>query len=145
MKKSGPKKIKITSDLIAPCGTNCGLCLGYLREKNHCVGCNAKDKNKPPYCSRCKIKNCKYIKRSHIKYCYACENFTCARLKHLDKRYRTRYGMSMIENLDNIKKLGIRQFVKKESARWTCPACGGTICVHRWACLKCGKTRQRKI
>ncbi len=28
--------------LIAPCGMNCGTCLGYLREKNKCVGCRLK-------------------------------------------------------------------------------------------------------
>ena len=54
------------------------------------------------------------------------------------ERYRTKYSMSMIDNLNNIKKFGIREFVRKEKARWACPKCGGVVCVHRSACSKCG-------
>jgi hypothetical protein len=60
-------------------------------------------------------------------------------LKHLDKRYRTRYGMSMIENLENIHKMGIRSFVASEEARWACPECGSLVCVHNRYCYGCGK------
>jgi hypothetical protein len=33
---------------------------------------------------------------------------------------------------------GAEQFVEMEKERWLCPICGGTICVHRGYCLKCG-------
>jgi hypothetical protein len=62
-------------------------------------------------------------------------------LKHLDKRYRTKYEMSMIENLGNIKNFGIRKFLKNEDVRWTCSQCGGTICVHKKYCIDCGKNK----
>jgi len=127
----------ITSKLIAPCGMNCGVCMAYLREKNHCPGCNYPDDNKAVSCARCIIKNCETIKK--VKFCYKCEKYPCTRLKNLDKRYRTKYHMSMIENLENIKKLGIRQFVKNEQVRWRCPKCGGNICVHRGYCFDCGE------
>jgi hypothetical protein len=29
--------------MIAPCGMNCGLCIGHLREKKPCGGCFRKD------------------------------------------------------------------------------------------------------
>ena len=132
-------KRSITSNLIAPCGMNCGICMAYLRDKNHCPGCNADDTNKPDSCVKCIIKNCETIKKT--KFCFKCEKYPCTRLKNLDKRYRTKYGMSMIENLENIKKLGIREFVKNEKVRWTCPKCGGTINVHRWKCFDCGAER----
>jgi hypothetical protein len=45
--------------------------------------------------------------------------------------------MSMVENLKDIKELGIRKFVQNEKKRWACKKCGGTICVHRGICLKC--------
>ena len=35
-----------------------------------------------------------------VQYCYECAEFPCRSLKHLDKRYRTNYRMSMIENLN---------------------------------------------
>jgi hypothetical protein len=28
--------MKFNKQLIAPCGMNCGICLGYLRDKNKC-------------------------------------------------------------------------------------------------------------
>jgi hypothetical protein len=129
----------IKTDLIAPCGMNCGICMAYLREKNKCPGCREIYINEPISRSGCKIKNCDYIAKKKNKFCIGCKSLPCKRMKNLDKRYRTRYNMSMLENLDNIKKLGIRQFVKNEKIRWKCPHCGGTICVHRWYCFTCGK------
>ena len=129
----------ITSKLIAPCGMNCGICMAYLREKNHCPGCRFFNSKEPVSIARCIIKNCETIKET--KFCFRCEKYPCTRLKNLDKRYRTKYGMSMLENLENIKELGIREFVNNEKVRWTCPKCGGTINVHRWKCFDCGAER----
>ncbi len=129
----------ITSKLIAPCGMNCGICMAYLRVKNHCPGCNESDTNKAVSCIRCIIKNCETIKKT--KFCFKCEKYPCTRLKNLDKRYRTKYEMSMIENLENIKNQGVRRFVKNERVRWACPKCGGTINVHRKYCSDCGAKR----
>jgi hypothetical protein len=75
---------------------------------------------------------------ARVKYCFGCDNFPCVRLKHLDKRYRTKYGMSMIGNLENIREFGIRQFTRNEKGRWTCPQCGEMICVHKPQCISCG-------
>ncbi|RPI97930.1 MAG: DUF3795 domain-containing protein [Spirochaetales bacterium] len=126
---------------IAPCGMNCALCLAYLREKNTCPGCIGPDEGKSFSCVACRIKNCKQPKSRNSRFCLACAQFPCARLKHLDKRYRTKYGMSMIENLENIRELGIKKFVAQEKIRWKCPECGGTICVHRKDCIYCGCSR----
>ncbi len=52
--------------------------------------------------------------------------------------------MSMIENLENIKEFGIRKFVRSEKVRWSCPECGGTICVHKGYCFGCGKKRKKE-
>jgi hypothetical protein len=124
------------SELIAPCGMNCGICMAYLREKNRCPGCRASDKGKPITRTRCKIKTCKKLKSG---FCYNCEDFPCDRLSHLDKRYRTKYYMSMIENLESIRQIGLHKFVANEKIRWTCPKCGGTICVHKGYCSSCQK------
>jgi hypothetical protein len=128
--------------LIAPCGMNCGICMAYLREKNRCAGCRTPDEGKPISLLRCKIRTCVILKKSKAKYCCSCTEFPCANLKHLDKRYRTKYSMSMIENLNNIKSNGINRFLKAEKARWACPKCGGTICVHKGICVECGKNKK---
>ena len=67
-------------------------------------------------------------------------------LRQLDKRYRSKYGMSMIENLDEIQRLGVRQFVRNQKERWTCPECGAELLsVHRPQCLICGYAWQEKL
>ncbi len=45
--------------------------------------------------------------------------------------------MSMIENLGNIKNLGIRKFLINENIKWICTNCGGIICVHNGQCSSC--------
>jgi len=127
--------------MIAPCGMNCALCIGHVREKNRCVGCWGEDPYKRASCTGCKIRNCDYFKRSKVKYCFGCEKYPCARLKQLDKRYRTKYGMSMIENLERIREVGIRKFVREEKERWACAECGRVVCVHREECLFCGRKK----
>ena len=96
--------------LIAPCGMNCNLCKGYL--KGNCPGCRGDDKDKPNYCVNCKMVVCGF------KYCFECDKYPCRRMKDLDKRYKIKYGMSMIDNLEFIKTQGIRAFLRNEKKRW---------------------------
>ncbi|MBD3345837.1 MAG: DUF3795 domain-containing protein [Chitinivibrionales bacterium] len=129
------------TSLIAPCGMNCSLCMAYLREKNRCEGCRSGSTRKPYHCLICSIPKCNTFKNSKAKYCFKCDTFPCTRLKQLDKRYRTKYGMNMIANLREIKEKGIRRFVKSERERWKCPECGEMLCVHRKNCQMCGFER----
>jgi hypothetical protein len=131
-------KSTITNELIAPCGMNCGICRAYLREKKKCPGCRGSNDSKLPSTVRCIIKNCDYLKENNLKFCFKCETYPCARLKALDKRYRTKYRMSMLENLGNIEEKGIREFVRNEIKRWACSECGAVICVHGGYCTGCG-------
>ncbi len=133
------KKLKsIKSTLIAPCGMNCRLCRAYIREKNACPGCRADDSLKPKTRVICKIKICDKLTKAKVKYCSNCDGFPCVNLKNLDKRYRTKYSMSMIGNLENIKQFGVRDFVRQEKERWACSKCGEIICVHKENCIHCG-------
>lgn len=126
------------SEFIAACGMNCGLCIGFLREKKPCMGCYKKDdKNKPKVCRSCAIVNCELLAQTKSGFCYDCDRYPCSRLKRLDKRYKSNYGMSMLANLDYIQKNGIGEFLKNEQERWTCEACGSGVSVHRDYCLKC--------
>ena len=127
------------SNLIAPCGMNCAICLGYIREENKCQGCRNLSPNFSSYCSKCIIRNCDFFKTTKSQFCFDCKKFPCTRLKNLDKRYRLKYGMSMLENLDNIKNLGIKDFISNENKRWKCSNCGKTLCVQRKECLYCKK------
>ncbi len=128
--------------LIAPCGMNCGVCISFLSMKNdlhkqginnkYCEGCLPRGKNCLHMGDRCQT-----LMQGLIRFCYGCKEFPCKRLKGLDKRYRTKYHLSMIENLWVIKKHGLDYFLEKEKEKWSCPDCGNTICCHKGLCLNC--------
>jgi hypothetical protein len=128
--------------LIAPCGMNCALCVNYLAMKHDlknkgfsktcCPGCLPRGKN----CTFLKG-NCDLLGKGLVRFCYECDDFPCQRLKSLDKRYRTRYHMSMLENLVYIREHGIGRFLHKEEIKWRCPRCGEWICCHNGLCLNC--------
>ncbi len=125
--------------MIAPCGMNCGTCYAYLRTKNKCCGCLSASVNNYKTVHLCIIKNCEHLEKTTSKFCFDCDTFPCKRLKQLDKRYRTKYRTSFIENLGTIKEFGITYFLTNEAIRWTCPDCGSTLSCHRNYCLNCDR------
>ena len=135
------QKGKITTELITPCGMNCGICKRYLaysrgipEEKGkviHCLGCLPQNRN-------CFIKRgCKKLRQDDIKYCYECEDMPCENLDRIDRRYRKRYNMSMVENLRELKEKGMKQFLKSQEEKYECPICGDVISVHDGKCYAC--------
>lgn len=122
---------------------NCGICSGHLALKH-----DVKDKGiRMPYCAGCRPrgKNCAFLKKrcalladGKVNYCHECKGFPCESLIHLDKRYKTHFRMSMIENLQFIKNNGIKRFLVKEQEKWKCTECGGVICCHNGICFACG-------
>jgi len=132
----------LCSDLIAPCGMNCAICASYLALKN-----DVKNKGvRMPYCAGCRprSKNCAFIKkhcsklsRGEVAFCFECSSFPCDRLKTLDSRYKTRYRMSMIDNLRFIKEHDMQKFLAEQEKTWKCPNCGELISCHNGLCFNC--------
>jgi len=56
----------------------------------------------------------------------------------MEKSYRQRYQVSLIENASRRKALGAEKYLCEERQKWTCPACGGVISLHDRACSECG-------
>ncbi|KYK22519.1 hypothetical protein AYK21_03775 [Thermoplasmatales archaeon SG8-52-2] len=126
-------------ELIAPCGMNCGICKYHYREKNACPGCRELEKKMPTTRFNCIVRECEILKYRNWRYCSdKCNKYPCKRLKSLDKRYSTKYHMSMLENLKVINYKGIDAFLKIEKKKWTCPKCGGIVTCHGGTCLECG-------
>ncbi len=123
--------------MIAPCGMNCEVCYVHLKEKNPCLGCRGQDDLKPEHCRKCAIKDCAVTQ--DLDFCFHCLSFPCLRIKRLDKGYRERYQVSLIDNAIALKQIGMAQYVREERARWKCAACGGIICLHDRVCSECGK------
>ena len=116
---------KLKASLVAPCGMNCGVCRAHLRANNRCLGCNVAGQKLPISRERCFMRLCS--KRTS-RFCCDCKEFPCKKLMHLDKRYRTKYGLSEIENLQCIRAQGIRKFMAQEQRRWV--STEGILCVH---------------
>jgi hypothetical protein len=126
-------------ELVAPCGMNCGICVAFFgytmsgkKRKMKCVGCHPSGKS----CAHLK-KYCETLLKNEIRYCYECNMFPCVHLQRLDEKYRKRYGMSMIDNLACIQDNGMDAFLRQQEKRYTCPDCGGVICVHTGICYTC--------
>ena len=133
---------EFTSVLIAPCGMNCGICKAYLAysrgvpkqrgKVTHCSGCLPRNKN-------CFVKRgCRKLRKKEVNSCYECNDMPCQNLDRLDRRYRQRYNMSMIENLKEIKEKGTEEFLRIQREKYKCPECGDVISVHDGKCYSCG-------
>ncbi len=140
MRNTSPKyntSVSFETSMIAACGMNCGCCIGYMRPKNKCPGCRFIIEGKARV--HCVIRNCDLLKKTDSNFCFDCQKYPCQRLKQLDKRYRTRYNTSFLENLMMIKQKGMDYFLSFETDRRKCPDCGATLSVHRGQCLACSK------
>lgn len=121
---------------FAPCAMNCLLCYKHFG-KHSCPGCLSEAHGKPKHCGSYAIKACAAEKG--VAYCFLCADFPCKRMKALDNSYRTRYGVSLIESGRSAETLGIAAHLKQQLEQYTCPACGGIICLHDGNCSGCGK------
>jgi len=136
--------------LLAPCGMNCAVCSAYLAKTHY-----AKDAGlRFPYCAGCRPRNkvCAFLKKrcprllhNTVRFCFECPTFPCEHLAKLDSRYRSRYHMSMIENLQAIQRQGVARFLAGEEEKWRCPQCRGTICCHNGLCFSCQQPQLKKL
>ena len=129
-------KTEMRAELVAPCGINCRLCYSYIRKKNPCSGCRAADSEKLNHCTKCKIALCEKRLQNSWETCAPCDNH-CRRIKDLNKRYRDKYHVNMLENLAIIQSLGMQAFLQKQAKSFLCSTCGEILCVHREYCPSC--------
>lgn len=133
--------VKFDESLIAPCGINCGTCEAYL------IHLNGAERNRYRGCKGCRSRNkqcaflkghCSLLAKGKFKFCYECKKFPCEQLLKLDKRYEKKgWDVSFSGNNKRIKEIGLEKFIKEQEKKFTCPKCGGTICVHLNACYGC--------
>lgn len=71
-------------------------------------------------------------------------SYPCKRLKALDKRYRTRYHMSMLENLAFLQANGLEEFVRQQDEKYRCARCGKPRTVHQEYCIHCATLEKEK-
>lgn len=131
-------------ELVAPCGMNCAICSRYLAyvnnlNKSQCAGCHASNYMCSYLFGKCTGINSALEGEATAKFCFECDQYPCREINRMDKRYRNNYKMSVIENLEAIKKNGIMQFIDDQYKAYNCPKCGELISIHNKKCFKCHK------
>jgi len=127
----------LKAELIAPCGMNCNVCRAVLDKSGkakQCPGCRPRGKGCVYYGGMCAK-----LRDGTVRFCNVCDDFPCAKLKRLDKRYRTSYDYSFLDALAFISKNGIKAHLANEKKLWKCPDCGGKVCIHTRICYGCQK------
>lgn len=127
----------IPETMLAPCGVNCAVCYVFLKKKKPCLGCHGGDTSKPEHCRTCEIKAC--ATAQGVDFCFNCPTYPCAIIKRLDKSYKQRYQVSLIENAATIQAVGAQAFLLTEQAKWSCPVCEGVVALHDRICSECGQ------
>ena len=142
--------VRMTAELIAPCGMNCALCASYLAyisdvpkkagKVSHCTGCRPRDKQ----CAFIK-KRCAKIGRKEVDFCFECGAMPCADLLRVDRLYRTKYGMSLVANLGFLRAKGTAAFLRSQKKEHACAECGDVVCVHDGKCCACGAITEPRM
>lgn len=132
------------------CGLFCGACEILRANRNNTIEQVAELWNMPVdklrchgckssvtafYCNDCTIKQCAEAKG--VEYCFQCEEFICSRLKAF-RSDGCPHHATIMQSLDLMKRLGPERWLNEQIARWTCQACGASLCWYDKACTRCG-------
>lgn len=112
------------------CGLYCGTCPSY---PDDCHGCYS-DKVRSN-CVECMpgFRTC--TKERGIRYCFECTDFPCQRVLDFSKMHIVNgicHHENIINDLNEMKKIGVKAWVDKQTAENTCPKCGELM----WWCEK---------
>lgn len=119
------------TQLVAPCGIDCGICemytckdspemieyfvsKGVSRDELPCKGCIAVNGKCPMMGSDCETYSC--AKQKQVSSCSSCNDFPCEKLAPSADRANILPHNMKVFNLSMIKKMGLDGFTK-ESAR----------------------------
>lgn len=153
--------------LVAPCGLYCGACPMYMatQENNQqrldslmqqfsaskmqlkledvqCDGCIGGGRV-AAFCRRCAMRSCAEGK-TNVTRCSDCPEFPCSKITGFNNDGMTHHA-EVLENLRQIKEMGIIKWTQNEQDRWRCPQCRGRLSWYDKACTKCGTKRSEKL
>jgi hypothetical protein len=107
------KMILNDENLIAPCGLYCGECEAF--QDGRCKGCLSRIGLCLKYSKLCGIYDC-CINKKKLRFCNECENFPCNNFNFfMNEEYD--WVFELKKNLEIIKSIGIKKFLKKEIER----------------------------
>jgi hypothetical protein len=120
---------------------NCAICSRYLSylnnlKRSQCIGCRPRNQRCSYLFEKCTGIN-NIASTDNAVFCFVCNQYPCKQINRIDDRYRNNYKMSMKDNLDCIKKMGISNFIDEQYKKYSCSKCGGLISIHNRKCFKC--------
>ena len=136
------KKPAPPDELIAPCGLNCATCSKYLSythdlKRSQCRGCRAENKKCSYLFQKCSGINSSQMGTSSAPFCFKCDQYPCDQIDRMDRSYRNSFGVSIRNNLDDIRTKGSAAFFEEQSEQYRCARCGDTISIHNRKCFSC--------
>lgn len=134
----------------AICGLFCGACEVMLANKQGnvsalaqvwgvesgkltCYGC--KSSINAVYCRDCHFRIC--AGERGIEYCSQCSDFPCASLLEFSRDNNDHHA-AVLQNLDDLDKMGLKQWLQTQQAKWSCPDCGTEFSWYDRICKTCG-------
>jgi hypothetical protein len=140
-----PTKLDYMKDIpneLAPCGVFCGACPSFNKT---CLGCPSErreQKRKSKW--GCRIRRCCYEEKN-LKICGDCQQFPCDEVKRKllnshPGEMKFKYRHEIPENMKVLRELGLKEYLKYQKQRWSCPFCSGTVRFYEYKCDNCQKT-----
>ena len=123
---------------------NCTICSRYLAfinnlDRPQCAGCRPNREKCSYLFDKCSGINHDIKCNESTPFCYECDQFPCKEIKRMDKRYKSGYNMSVIENLEFIEQNGVGKFAETQQEKYQCSKCDGLISIHNRKCFRCDK------
>ena len=106
--------------------------LNWSEKDSKCYGCRS-DK-RLPYCEKCRMSAC--AAERGIGFCSECDDYPCIELKRFQSAMPHRIELWV--NLERIKSVGYKQWLKEIRGNYTCPRCQIINSTYDLKCRKCG-------
>jgi hypothetical protein len=107
--------------------------LNWSEEESKCYGCRSG--KRLPYCGKCRMSAC--AAERGIDFCSECEEYPCNDLKQFQSAMPHRIELWV--NLERIKSVGYKQWLKEVRENYTCPRCQTLNSTYDLKCRKCGE------
>lgn len=138
--------------MAAVCGLYCEACAWFIsttedperlkrlaaqrnwsEKESKCYGCRSGQRL--PYCEQCKMFAC--AAERGIDFCSECKEYPCNDLKQFQSAMPHR--IELWDNLDRIKSVGYKQWLKEIKGNYTCPQCQTLNSTYDLKCRNCGE------
>ena len=156
--------MKTNPNFISPCGLYCGVCAIYIAHRDNnqkfkkglvslyqgsvhgkgslpnsetlstesirCQGCLSNDLFM--HCRQCEIRVC--TKEKGYSGCHQCDEFPC---QYIDNFSMAVGKKVILRSVPHRRKVGTKQWVQDEEARYFCPECGNKVFRGVVKCNQC--------